>query len=162
MKALLILLLSTVLLTAQDNVSIGLYQDGRLLFIGDDHGNDAGTLDIKVDVGLQGHQRKWSYYEMRVQFEYADLSGGKYVSWLVMGGHVFNKLIVKNFEIGMYPTIGMIHRFKTSYGTYGLTGDISYKMGRFKLSLLTQGIKRFELENQKFGMSVYGGVKYEF
>ena len=53
---------------AQDNISIGLYQDARLLFLGDDRGNDAfKTIDAKLDISLQGYQLNNYYFELRTQ-----------------------------------------------------------------------------------------------
>lgn len=165
MYKLLSLLLFTTLLSAQDKISIGVYQDARLLVLGDDNGNEAATLDIKFDISLQGKQFKYYYFELRPQFEYANLSGGKYVSWLINGGWVFNKLIINNIEIGGYLTTGMIHRWEGSWFTYGLSGDISYKIGRFKISGLCQLIERNDLK-QYYGTkglqpNFYIGLKYE-
>lgn len=165
MKQILSLILFTTFLNAQENISIGIYQDARLLVLGDDKGNKPGTLDIKVDMSLQGKQFQHYYFEVRPQFEYANLSGGKYVSWLINGGWVFNQLLIKNLEAGAYLTIGTIHRWQSSWITYGLTGDLSYKIGRFKISLLAQAIKANDLKQKwnddKYRISVYGGFKYD-
>jgi hypothetical protein len=133
---------------SQDNISIGLYQDFMLMVSDDEHGNTAPTLDAKFDVSLQGKQFKYYYFELRPQFEIASLSDGQYVSWQINGGWVLNKLIVNRLELGAYLTIGSIHRWKSSWATYGLMGDISYNFGRFKLSGLYQFIQRSDLKER--------------
>lgn len=156
--AISVLTLISSICYAQNNISIGVYQDARLALLGDDKGNDAFTLDVKIDVSLQGYQFEWYYFEIRPQFEYANLQGGKYISWLVSGGWVFNQLFIKNVEAGIYPTIGIIQR-KQSFGTYGVSGDISYKIGRFKISALYQWIKRGDI-SEGLKPNFYVGVKY--
>lgn len=151
-------MLFTTLLNAQENIAIGVYQDLKLATSNDNHGNTAPTLDLRVDVSLQGKQFDWYYFEVRPSFEYADLYGGKYVSWQVSGGWVFNKLIIDNLEIGGYLTTGVIHRFGEGFLTYGLTGDISYGKN-LKISLLGQYINRPDVN--KWGFSGYVGIKYQ-
>lgn len=154
------------LCNAQEIITLGLYQDARLGLLGDDHGNKAGTLDAKLDVTLQGKQFEWYYYEMRVQLEHAQLSGGDYTSWQVLGGWVLNQLFLDNLEAGAYLTIGAIHRFGGSYGTYGITADLSYKLtDNLKLSFLGQVINRSDLVdryniNNPMKGSFYVGLKY--
>lgn len=153
------------LCNAQDNISIGLYQDARLLFVGDERGNNAGTIDVKLDISLQGNQFTHYYFEMRPQLEYANLQGGKYVSWLINGGWVFNQMF-NNIEAGAYLTIGAIHRFGGAFGTYGVTADLSYKLNdNLKISLLAQTINRSDLTfmyntNKPMKFNGYVGLKY--
>lgn len=161
-KVLLLLLLVTVttLSQAQDNTSLGLYHDAKLLIAGDDKGNGPGTLDFKIDASLQGYQFKYYYFEVRIQFEYADLKSGEYISWIMTPNWVFNKWI-KNFEYSIGPSFGMITRDGFVYVTSGGTGDISYKINsKLKLSLMGQYINRRDLEDPEFRFSGYIGIKY--
>ena len=149
---------------AQDNISVGLYQDARLLFIGDDKGNDALTLDAKIDISLQGYQFNLYYFEMRVQGEYAKLSGGDYTSLLVNPNWVFNQQF-QNIEISGGGLIGLIWRWNQSYITYGLSADISYILTpRLKLSALGQLISRGDLyekwNDSGLKPNFYIGLKY--
>ena len=153
----LVLLFSTIVYS-QDKIYIGIYQDPKLAVLSDDYGNKPYTLDIKADVRLQGYQKKSYYYEMRVQYEYADLYGGKFSQWQIMGGWVLNKLIVDNFEIGVYPTIGLLHRFDSSWLSYGGTSEIAYNIGKFKIGWMQQLINRPDVD--KWGFSTYLGVAF--
>lgn len=160
MKELILLtaLIFSTMTFSQNNIYIGAYQDPKLAFFEDDHGNQPFTLDFKAEITLQGNQMNWYYFEMRVQYEYADLYGGKYVNWQVLGGWTFNRLFLKNLEIGIYPTIGLLHRFGTSFASYGATSEIMYKIGKFKVGMMSQGITRPDIDD--FGFSNYVGIKY--
>ena len=149
---------------AQDNISLGLYQDARLLFLGDDRGNSPGTIDAKLEISLQGYQLNNYYFEIRVQGEYADLKGGKYHSLLISPNWVFNQQI-NNVEISGGVLVGLLWRWKQSYATYGLSEDISYKLSdKLKLSALGQLIKRGDLSDRwntkGLKPNFYIGIKY--
>jgi len=149
---------------AQDNISVGLYQDARLLFLGDDHGNNPGTIDAKLDILLQGLQLSGYYFEIRVQGEYADLQGGKYHSLLICPNWVFNEQFY-NFEISGGALVGLLWRWNQSYATYGASGDISYKLSnKLKISALGQLIKRGDLSDRwntkGLNPNFYVGIKY--
>lgn len=148
----------------QEQIQLELHQDARLAVLGDDHGNSPGTLDFKVGVALQGKQFEHYYFEVKPQFEYANLSGGKYVSWLMNGGWVLNKMI-KNFEAGAYLTTGFLHRFGTSYMIFGGTFELSYRLTKkLKLGAMLQILNSPDLKDKwgddKLRKSVYGGIKY--
>lgn len=150
---------------AQDNISIGLYQDARLLFLGDNRGNDAfKTIDAKLDISLQGYQLNNYYFSINTQLEYANLKSSDYGSLLVIPNWTFNKMF-NNIELSGGVIIGLIHRWKQGYGTYGVSGDVSYMISpKLKLSALGQLIKRSDLADRwnKKGLSpnVYIGIKY--
>lgn len=146
---------------AQDNISIGLYQDARLLFLGDDRGNNPGTIDAKLDISLQGYQLNNYYFELRTQLEYANLKGGDYASIMVIPNWVFGN----DLELSSGVILGFIHRWKQSFLTYGLNLDMSYYLfDKLKISILGQYIKRNDLNylwnDKSFKPNVYIGVKY--
>lgn len=148
---------------AQNNISIGFYQDARLLFLGDDHGNNGLTIDAKVDFSLQGNQFDLYYFEIRTQIEYANLYGGDYTSLLVTPNWVFNQ--INNVEFSSGVVIGLLWRWNESYATYGLSGDISYKITpKLKISVLGQLISRGDLydrwNDNGLKPNFYIGIKY--
>jgi hypothetical protein len=160
MKTLLLMLFVTI---ASAQIEISIHQDIKLATLGDNHGNNAFTSDVKISLSMHGKQFKYYYFEVRPEFEYAELSGGKYVSWLVNAGWTYNKLVIDNLNIGGYFTTGIIHRWDVGYFTYGITGDLSYGK-TIKVSLLGQLIKRPDLKD-KWGTtglkpSLYLGIKY--
>ena len=149
---------------AQDNISIGLYQDAKLLLIGDDRGNDAGTIDAKLSFSMQGYQLNGYYFSINQELEIAKLKGGDYFSLLIIPNWTFNQQI-ENIELSAGVVVGLIHRWGMGYATYGLSGDISYKITpKLKLSALGQLIKRGDLAERwnTNGLSpnFYIGIKY--
>jgi hypothetical protein len=149
---------------AQDNVSIGVYQDARLLFLGDERGNKPGTIDAKLEISLQGYQLNGYYFSINTQIEYANLKGGDYSSLLIIPNWTFNQQI-ENIELSGGIVTGLIHRWKQSYFTYGLSGDLSYKLSdKLKLSALGQLIKRGDLSDRwntkGLNPNFYIGIKY--
>lgn len=154
----LILILFPIFIFSQNHIQLEIHQDFKLAFLGDDHNNKPFTPDFKISIALQGNQFDWYYFEMKPSFEYANLSGGKFVMWNVNAGWVFNKLINK-IEIGTYLTGGLLHRFNESWLTYGITSELSYKLTeRLKIGLMCQLIDRPDVD--KFGISNYIGLKY--
>jgi hypothetical protein len=150
---------------AQDNISIGIYQDAKLLFLGDDRGNEAfKTIDTKLDISLQGYQLNSYYFSISINLEYANLKGGDYSSLLITPNWTFNQQI-QNIELSAGVVVGLIHRWKMGYATYGLSGDISYKITpKLKLSALGQIIKRSDLAERwgtkGLSLNFYIGLKY--
>lgn len=137
----------------QDQISLGIYQDGKLLLTGDDKGNGAGTLDIIARVEMQGKQQTYGYLTIFPQFEYAEIYGN-YKRWSANVGYTFNKLIV---DVMPYISYGWIDR-GLSFESWGFGSEISYRIGKFQISLLNEYVERQELN--KWVYSLYGGVKY--
>jgi hypothetical protein len=101
------------------------------------------------------------YFEIRSQLEYAKLNGGDYGSLLVIPSWVFGN----DLEIGGGVILGLIHRWKQGFATYGLNIDLSYYLfDNFKISILGQYIKRGDLSyrwnTQGLSPNVYLGIKY--
>lgn len=167
MKKLIILFLTLMLqvfVSAQENVAISVYQDPKLAFQIDDYGNTPFTLDMKIMFEMNGKQQSNHYFSIRPEFEYAELYGGKYVTWLVNGGWVFNKFDIEQLTIAGYLTGGFLHRWGSGYATYGITSDISYGK-RLKISMLAQALKASDLIDRwgyqkTVRISIYVGLKY--
>ncbi len=41
-------------LFSQESLALGVFQDARLMFLGDERGNDAGTMDLLLRLRLEG------------------------------------------------------------------------------------------------------------
>jgi hypothetical protein len=168
LSMLVITLISLLLakVQGQDKLSLGLYQDAKLAFIGDDIGNDAFTLDAKFDVSMQGKQFKDYYFEIRSQIEYADLKDNFYLSVLVNPNWVYNS--IDRFELSAGAIAGLIYREKAgedeqfmSFISFGLSGDISFLLtDDIKISYLGQYIYRGEFDMNKMVYNGYIGIKY--
>ena len=68
----MVILFSTKV-TAQNAISFSLHQDLRLLTIGDNRGNNAGTLDILTRLKYSGNVRENGYYFYYLEYENASI-----------------------------------------------------------------------------------------
>ena len=73
MKTLVLFLLLSIGLTAQNAVGIAVYQDAKLAFFEDDYGNKPFTTDVTIKLKLQAEN-----FVVSGKFEYADLSQDLY------------------------------------------------------------------------------------
>lgn len=145
--------------SAQEKVSVTVYQDARMLFAGDSKGNSAGTINILSQFKMQGNQQKWGYMVVYPEFEYANLKGGEFARYSVNVGYVFNNLLLNNFEAGINTGYGWIDRYGSSFSA-SVTGNINYKLNdTFKLSILTQLTDRTDLIEPELRLSGFIGVE---
>jgi len=150
MKIPLLILLLTISLSAQEKVGIAIYQDARFLFVGDERGNEAGTLNFLGRVKLQGKQQKWGYMIVFPEYEYANLNGGTYTRYSVNVGYTFNRLLIKNFEASISGGWGWIKRGLT-YHSATIAGELSYKLtDNLKINLLSQYTDRADIAVKRF------------
>lgn len=148
------MLIMSISINSQESLSLGIYQDGKLLFIGDDKGNDAGTIDIIARLEMQGKYDGYGYLVIFPQFEYAEIYGN-YKRWSANAGYTLS--IINRVKITSYASYGWIDR-GISFESWGIGGEISYQIGSFEISLLNEYVERQELD--KWVYSLYGGVKY--
>lgn len=151
----IIFLLLTTLLFSQERVSIGIYQDVKLATQADDYGNKPFTRDLIIRLNMQGNQQSFGYMVMFPEFETADLKGGLYSRWSANGGYVFN--FIKNVELSATVGIGVIHRHKVGYASFGGGGTISYQINRIKLVSLWQLTSRKDID--KIRNSLFFGIE---
>ena len=143
------ILLCTITTTqAQEQLSLSLYQDARLLILGDpDHGYSAGTLDFTIRLNMQGNQQKYGYLVVFPEFEYANIQG-IYKRWSANIGYTFNKLILPKTEASAALGFGFTDRYGLSFLTWSLNGAINYKISnRIKASINSQLVQRKDLEH---------------
>ena len=130
---------------AQEKPSLSIYQDGRLAFLGDDKGNDSGTLNILARLKMQGNQQKWGYLVIFPEFEYADIVGS-YKRYSANIGYALNKLIVNRTEATAALGYGWIDRYGYTTCSWSLSGTIAYKLkSHLKLNVLGQFTERTDL-----------------
>lgn len=163
MKKLIIILLITASAYSQDGISVAILQDVKLgLGLDDWHANDVPTLDLIANVNLEGNQFKYYYFAMQLQYEYANLSGGKYHRYGVNATWNF-ETIINNVYAGVGCGLHMINRpHNEGNGSYSLLCDLSYKLSD-KLSVISKNefVKRTDLPNKKFGYNLSFGLKYK-
>ena len=131
---------------AQDNVSLSIYQDVRLLTIGDDIGNDAGTIDMVVRLKMQGNQDKHGYLIVYPEYEYAEIKN-IYKRYAVGVGYAFNRLVLDNFEITPSVNYGWIDRGGVNGFSVSGSLELAYEINdTFKLNLMSQITERKDLK----------------
>ena len=145
-KLFLVITLLSATLSAQQRVSIAIYQDAKFLTIGDEkRGYKAGTADLVFRLNMQGKQQKYGYMIVSPEFEYADIEG-IYKRYSANVGYVFNQLVVPRTEVGSTIGYGFIDRWGKSMFSFSVSGFINYKItDRFKLSLMAQFTERKDL-----------------
>ena len=89
------LLLIGMMGAAQSNIAMNVSQDAKLLFVGDDKGNEPGTIDLTIRSEWQGNQFNSGYMFVAPEFEIAELAGGTYRRYSGNVGYSFNKWIDK-------------------------------------------------------------------
>lgn len=144
MKTLVILLLA-ITCYSQEKVSIAVYQDARLLTIGDSHGNPRGTINILARLKMQGNQQKYGYMVVFPEYEYANLKE-PFNRYSANIGYTFNKLIINRLEASIYGGGGFVNRSKIGYLSLGGSTELSYKIKGIKINLLSQLTQRKDID----------------
>lgn len=141
----LILLTVICKLTAQENISLSIHQDARLLILGDDIGNNPGTLNLLTRLKLNGKQDRLGYATITTVFEIANIEGN-YKRYSAEVGYTFNEWS-NNFEASLYVGWGWIDRWGKSYFSGNANAELSYKISNtLKVSLLAQFTERKDLK----------------
>lgn len=158
--AIIITLGAMCLANAQEQVTVSVFQDAKLLVTGDDKGNPALTPNIIAKLNMQGNQKQWGYMVVFPEFEYAHLKGGDYIRYSANVGYTFNRLILKHVEAGASVGWGWIDRSNFTFNSWAFSGAINYKFNkRLKLSCLTQITQRNDLEIPVFRTSGFIGIE---
>jgi hypothetical protein len=146
-KIILIAIFLSSLGYAQEKISMQIMQDAKLGIVGDkEHGYKRGTIDVAVAMVLQGKQKKYGYLIAYPEFEYADLKYDSYKRWTANVGYSFNKLYVKNTEVGGSLSYGFIDR-RAIKMCIGANGFLKYKLcNYFKLVANMQFSQRPDLD----------------
>lgn len=130
----IVLFLNVAYLLAQENITANLSFDSKLLFFGDDKGNDAGTINYNIRSEWQGKQRESTFLGINTsgylfiapEFEYADLKGGIYRRYSANIGYTFNTWIEK---VNFTTSIGYgIIQYNGGYRGFGANFQIGYEI----------------------------------
>jgi len=161
--SLLIILLISLTCYSQGSIELSFYVDGKLLLTEDDYGNTPPTFNTITRIQLQGYDTKLGFVTIPVSFEYADLSGGRYIRYAAGAGFTFNT--IKRLYISPAINYGRIVRFGGVFSSFEGVLAISYRITpKIKISLLGSITKRADLYFQ-WGTKVwrenfYGGLIY--
>ena len=145
---------------SQEKIQFGTYQDIKLGFGQDEeHGNVSPTLDLLLNVSLEGKQFKYYYFSIVPFFEMANLHSGDFKRYGVSLMWNFNRLLIERLEIGIGTGFGVIHR-PESYASYSFTADLSCLIAKgISLGLKNEWVRRSELKTPKLAYNLSIGIK---
>jgi hypothetical protein len=93
---------------SQEKFNLVVFQDAKLFFLGDQIGNDAGTLDLLLKAEIQGKQKKLGYPVLYIAYKRANLRD-LYTRYLVDIGYTFNNFGFQNYflrQLEVTPSFG--------------------------------------------------------
>ena len=136
---------------AQNKVALSVYQDAKLLLIGDsDHNYDAGTLDLLVRADLQSIQQKYGFISVAVEFEYAEIKNN-YYRYSVNAGYTLNRLIIKKLQAGASVGYGIIGRNQKAFTGFNGNAFLKYPLTKnLKFCLLSQVVDRKDIKKIRY------------
>ena len=143
MKTLLVVLLLSITLSAQNAVGIAVYQDAKLAFFEDDYGNKPFTTDVTIKLKLQAEN-----FVVSGKFEYADLSQDLY-RYGAEVGYCF-----RFDRIGVMPFVGYGRLWRANdyvRSSFEFGNEITFRiLPRIKIAYQTVWTQRPELKTIRF------------
>ncbi len=143
----------------QSGLSLQASQDVRLAIIGDKIGNDAPTANINARISVEGPLNGYGHYSSAIiEYEYADLAGGKYQRWSAGYAH---SMIFDRITLTHSAQLGFIKRADRTT-TWIFTGDLSYRLSeRWHIVGSTQATYRSDLTNLFWRISGFLGLRFK-
>ena len=166
-----VLLLNVVSLLSQEHVTANVSFDTKLMFFGDDKGNDPLTVNYNIRSEWQGKQKETSllgintsgYLFIAPEFEYADLQGGIYRRYSANVGYSFNKW-VENVIFTTSVGYGIID-YNGGWRGFGSNFQIAYEVVKGVYFFLdAEFVDRLDLaiyNDRKWRMSGKAGAKVD-
>ena len=157
MKKLLLILLFPLFTFSQEGISFSVYQDAKLATVGDNRGNEAFTLNIRIKNEWQGKQLKNSYFFVAPEFEFAQLQKDYYRYSANVGQRFnqFSKFIEMSYSIGY----GLIVRKNISAKSLGADFETQININKsFAFLLNMQIVERSDWNLLR--TSGFLGIKY--
>lgn len=169
-------------------IAITLTQDGRLTFFKDDAGNVPFTLDLTLKFELRSYSTRHGYFSLIPNFEYAQLSGGDFLSYGAWAAYTFDEFIhlptfgalnedFIDIDLTPYAGANLVNRkwrgnsAWTGYNKpsihFGLetTFKVHDRVGivwDFKWNQRTDLMAEYSSFDEEFSFNFGFGVKYEF
>ena len=145
-------------LFSQENLALGVFQDARLMFLGDERGNSPGTMDLLLRFKLEGKQKDLGYFVYYLGYEHANLAS-TLKRYSISFGFTFNNLsktskFLNRFEFTPTVGYGNLNRNRNDsidkYYNWSFCEETSFKVNEFmKISFLTQLMQRSDLKRKK-------------
>jgi hypothetical protein len=155
----------TLYFYGQNNIEISLQQDARLLLVGDQKGNYPLTTNILSKLEFPVFNFKESYFSTYISVEYADLVIKNYKRFAIGTGYVIES-IYRKIGVGVYLDFGKIYRQKEGFYSFGLSGELNYKINdSLKFVCTQQLLQRQDLKilyksKNEYIISGFIGFKY--
>jgi len=167
---LLIALLTQVTCTPQEQISLSVYQDARLMTLGDQKANDPGTMNLLMNMKIQTKQKDYGYLVIVPEYEQADIQD-TYKRLSLGIGYTFNRLyspsmnFLRDFEVTTTLSYGVINRFSNTEGSWSCNGEVSYKVNEWlKVGAVHQLTERtdllFKYNDRKIRYSFFFGLEF--
>ena len=156
--------------TSQEKVSLSIYQDARLMALGDKQRNKAGTMNLLLNVKLQTKQKRYGYMVIVPEYEQADLQD-TYKRLSLGIGYTFNRFYFPNsaflrrMELTTTFSYGVINRFSHTEGSWSCNGEVSYRINDWlKFAVVHQLTERtdllFRYQDHKIRYSFFFGLEF--
>jgi len=166
----LILLLTQVTSNSQETISLSVFQDARLMTLGDKQNNKPGTMNLLMNVKIQTKQKSYGYMIIVPEYEQADLQD-TYKRLSLGVGYTFNRLyspnmyFLRDFEVTTTISYGVINRFSNTEGSWSCNGEVSYKLNEWlKVGAVHQLTERtdllFRYQDRKIRYSFFFGLEF--
>ncbi len=154
---------------SQEKISLSIYQDARLMALGDKQRNKAGTMNLLMNVKFQTKQKRYGYMVIVPEYEQADLQD-TYKRLSLGIGYTFNRFYLPNstflrkLEFTTTFFYGVINRFSHTEGSWSCSGEMSYKVNEWlKLGAVHQLTERtdllFRYQDNKIRYSFFFGIE---
>ena len=161
-----LLLISLASKAQEYRMNLSLYQDMRLLFIGDNRGNGMFTPNITLRFDTEIFNFKKSNVNLAFGLEYADLSSTSFNRFSLGVGFITEFSFLEKIRFGLYINHGIIFRRQGSYTGMSANFEATYPIfKKLRILLLYQVLDRIDLStiyNTKNNIkgSVFLGVKF--
>lgn len=166
----LIILLPQETCFSQEKISLSIYQDARLMALGDKQTNKAGTMNLLMNLKFQTKQKRFGYLVIVPEYEQADLQD-TYKRLSLGVGYTFNRLyfsnlyFLKDVEVTTTLSYGVINRFSHSEGSWSCNAEVSYKVNDWlKIGVVHQLTERtdllFRYQDKKIRYSFFFGLEF--
>ena len=148
-------------------IEMSLHQDGRLLVLGDDHGNDPGTIDVLFTTRFyNGGNRRYNWTHeifVYVPIEFADLDDGDYWRYAMGVGYEFK--VSKRISVLPSFDYGATTRWNATAFSYNGLLELGYNLTpKLRLGVLGAITQRPDLyykwETTTPTYSLYFGLTY--
>ena len=151
-------------LQSQNSLKLSAHQDLKLLLVGDNKGNNAGTLDVISKLKFEAKEKELGFFIFGIEYERANLQN----NFTRVGGffgYSFKPFkYTPDFVISPAIGYGSIMREDVNVGSYTAHLQIYYQLNNFiRASVLNQFTQRSDLRvlynDEKLRFSFFVGLE---